>query len=217
MITVGVDEAGRGSIIGPLTIAGVAVDEKDVKTLKNLGVKDSKLLSIKKINELEPKIKEVSKGYKVVALSPEEIDSRFDDEKNLNTMELDHMISIAKSLVGDKLIVDSPSANTSKIKRYVEIQIRDKEVIAANYADRDYIEVGAASILAKAEREREVSRIVKEIGYDFGSGYPSDPRTKEFLIKLRKEGLLEDEKLRKYIRKTWRTFKNIKNLTLDDF
>ncbi len=217
MITIGVDEAGRGSIIGPLTIGGVALEDKDAKTLKDLGVKDSKLLSIKKINELEPKIKEIANGYKVVALSPEEIDNRFDDEKNLNYMELDNMINIARSLAGERLIIDSPSANTSKIKKYVEIQIRDKEIIAANYADRDYIEVGAASILAKAEREREVSRIVKEIGYDFGSGYPSDPRTKEFLVKLRNEGLLEDEKLRKYIRKTWRTFKNIKNLTLDDF
>ncbi len=216
-ITIGIDEAGRGPVIGPIVIAGVSLDEELKVKFKSAGVKDSKMLSIKKIYQLEKIIKEFSLDFKVVVRTAKEIDDRFKSRKNLNYFELDEMAEIANSIKGDKVIVDSPSANTSKVKAYLEKKIKGKEITARNYADRDFVEVGAASILAKAQREREVEAIKKELSYDFGSGYSSDPRTIAFLKIINDNGRINEEPYSKYIRKTWLTFKNLTRKDLSDF
>ncbi len=217
MIKIGIDEAGRGPVIGPMAIGGVALDEETAIRFKKIGVKDSKLLSIRRIAILEKVIMSEAAGYTVKTISPQEIDDRFSDHKNLNYLELDIMSEIANELKGDIVIVDSPSANTKRVKLYLEKKINEKKIIAENYADRDYVEVSAASILAKARREREVEKIKGEWGYDFGSGYPSDPKTKEFLALLVKSGRINEKKYSNHIRKTWGTIKRFKDGSLDDF
>lgn len=216
MRTIGIDEAGRGPIIGPLTIAGVSIDETVADMFKKAGVKDSKMLSRRRIFLLERLVKKESDNL-VLVIEPKRIDERFHDGKNLNYLELDHMCEIANSLTGERVIVDSPSANTKKIRDYLIKRIPKKEIIAENYADRDYIEVSAASILAKAERERQVELIKKEIGYDFGSGYSSDPKTKAFLSLIKSNGKLNSDEYSKYLRKSWFTFKNMNLKTLKDY
>jgi ribonuclease HII len=170
MITIGIDEAGRGPVIGPMIIAGVGINEDISNEFKSIGVKDSKLLSIKRIYLLEREIKKSTQNYKTIKISSEEIDNRFEKGKNLNYLELDSMAVIANDLSGEKVIIDSPSSNTKKIKEYLQNLIKRKIIIAENYADRNHVEVSAASILAKSEREREVDKIKKIFGYDFGSG-----------------------------------------------
>ncbi len=214
---IGIDEAGRGPVIGPIVIAGVSLNEELNAKFKSAGVKDSKLLSIRRIYQLERIIKEFSLDFKVVVRTAKEIDDRFKSKKNLNYFELDDMAEIANSIKGEKVIVDSPSANTSKVKAYLEKRIKDKEVIARNYADRDFVEVGAASILAKAQREREVEAIKKELSYDFGSGYTSDPRTIAFLKIINDNGRINEEPYSNYIRKTWLTVRNLSKRNLNDF
>ncbi|MGC8516818.1 MAG: ribonuclease HII [Candidatus Acidifodinimicrobium sp.] len=216
-VVIGIDEAGRGPVIGPIVIAGVSLNEELNAKFKSAGVKDSKMLSIRKIYELERIIKEFSLDFKVVVRTAKEIDDRFKSKKNLNYFELDDMAEIANSIKGEKVIVDSPSANTSKVKAYLEKRINGKEVIARNYADRDFVEVGAASILAKAQREREVEAIKKELSYDFGSGYTSDPRTIAFLKIINDNGRINEEPYSKYIRKTWLTVRNLSKMSLKDF
>ena len=48
MNILGIDEAGRGSVLGPLVIAGVVVDKRKEAILDNMGVKDSKKLTPKR-------------------------------------------------------------------------------------------------------------------------------------------------------------------------
>ena len=153
----------------------------------------------------------------IIKVSPKDIDERFSTAKNLNYLEIDKMILIAKKLEGEKVIVDSPSKNTEKIRKYLQDRIKDKVVIAENYADKNHIEVSAASILAKAEREREVSNIKKIFNYDFGSGYPSDPKTIAFLDIIRKNGKIEQEPYSTLIRKSWYTIKKSKDEDLKLF
>ena len=217
MITIGIDEAGRGPVIGPMTIAGIGFDEVIAEKFKKIGVKDSKLLSIKKIYLLERDIINTTKNSMIIKVSPKDIDERFSTAKNLNYLEIDKMILIAKKLEGEKVIVDSPSKNTEKIRKYLQDRIKDKVVIAENYADKNHIEVSAASILAKAEREREVSNIKKIFNYDFGSGYPSDPKTIAFLDIIRKNGKIEQEPYSTLIRKSWYTIKKSKDEDLKLF
>ncbi|MBA3064300.1 ribonuclease HII, partial [Candidatus Woesearchaeota archaeon] len=87
-LILGIDEAGRGPVIGPLVIAGVSIDEKGIDKIKKLGVKDSKLLSPKQREELFDKIINTVKEYKAIIIQPEEIDSALRSESlNLNWLE----------------------------------------------------------------------------------------------------------------------------------
>ena len=83
----GIDEAGRGPVIGPLVMCGVLVDKKDLTKLKKLGVKDSKLVPVKKREELYHEILKVVKNYKVIKVSAQEIDQRTEVNLNLNQLE----------------------------------------------------------------------------------------------------------------------------------
>lgn len=217
MNRIGIDEAGRGPVIGPLVVAGVSLDTETAVKFKNAGVKDSKLLSIRRIYILERLIVEDSSGYKLEKISPIEIDNRFSASTNLNFLELDKMIEIANSLAGETVVIDCPSSNTKKIKAYLTKKIPNRELIVENYADKNHVEVSAASILAKASREREVAAIKKEWEYDFGSGYPSDPRTMKFLKIIKENGFIREEKYSKHIRKTWATLKNLDDKSLKEF
>jgi ribonuclease HII len=175
------------------------------------------MLSIKRIYLLEREIIKSSNNFKVIKLSAEEIDNRFENGKNLNYLELDNMAEIANNLAGETVVIDSPSRNTEKIRLYLSKKIKDKKIIAENYADKNHIEVSAASIIAKANREREVEKIKKELGYDFGSGYPSDPKTIQFIKIITENERINQEPYKKFVRKTWNTVKNSNNRTLNFF
>ena len=79
MFEVGIDEAGRGPVIGSLVIAGVKVNEAQIKELKEMGVKDSKLLSPIQIERMSPCVKEIVDSYKVIEVPPVEIDDAVED------------------------------------------------------------------------------------------------------------------------------------------
>jgi len=180
----GIDEAGRGPVIGPLVMAGVLMDDKDLDKLKNIGVKDSKLLTEDKRNELFPKVLNIVKKYQIITVEPKEIDNavRGHDGLNLNWLEARKSAEIINKLKPEKAMVDSPTAKPAKYKDYLQNLLTVKvELKAETKADLNYLEVGAASILAKVTRDEEIKKIRKKIGHDFGSGYPSDPKTIKFL------------------------------------
>ncbi len=207
----GIDEAGRGPVIGPMVIAG-AVFESDTD-IASWGVKDSKLLSQKKREELFKKIKKEAMDHSIIIVTAQEIDSALESEDmNLNWLEADTTVKILKRLSPDKAILDCPSTNIRAYKKYVEDKLNmDIRVVAEHKADLNNPVVGAASILAKVTRDMEIEKLKKKYG-DFGSGYPSDPVTKRFIAK--------DPDLPIY-RRTWSTWKKAaaqKNQrTLDNF
>lgn len=210
MLILGIDDAGRGPLIGPMILAGVLVTAEQDKKLKSLGAKDSKLLSHPERVRIA---KEIEKSYKkthIVISTPEEIDSSILSGTNLNTLEAKKAAEIINSLNSEKekikVIVDCPSVNTkvwkNKLLEFVSHQ-DNLLVICEHKADFTYPSVSAASILAKVRREEEVSKLKKQFG-DFGSGYPSDPSTKKFLKEKGKE--LENSGI---FRKTWATWKSV--------
>lgn len=202
MKVLGIDEAGRGPVIGPLVIAGFLIDEEDIKILEDIGVKDSKLLSREKREEIFEKLIKYSHTYYII--DPKTIDY-YVERKSLNLLEIKYFIKIIDNLNPDKVYLDSPSHNTKKIKEIIERKINKKniELIVENKADRNYLVVGAASIIAKVIRDKEIDKIKDKLGIDFGSGYPSDKRT----IYAIKEHY---EELKDYMRETWNTIKKIK-------
>jgi ribonuclease HII len=201
---VGIDEAGRGPVIGPLVMAGVKIKEKDEKKLIDLGVKDSKLLTLVQRESMFDKIPQIVDKYKIIIISPKQVDEALNDETtNLNWLEADHSVIIINELNSDKAILDAPSNNIAKFTEYVEKRIKTKtKIIAEHKADLNYPVVSAASILAKVTRDREIEKIKKKIKINFGSGYPSDPRTQEFLKN-------NYNKYPEIFRKTWSSYKSI--------
>ncbi len=179
---IGIDEAGRGPVIGPLVLCGVLVELAKEEELRSLGVKDSKLLSTQRREELFEPIKTVVKNYKIVSVSAQEIDALM-QHINLNMIEAQKSIEIINSLDCDKVILDCPSANLNAYASVIKAKLNNKkiEVIAQFKADEKYLSVGAASILAKVTRDRAIQALKEKYDVDFGSGYMSDVVTQKFL------------------------------------
>ncbi len=196
----GIDEAGRGSVVGPLVIAGLMIDSKDEEKLRELGVKDSKLLTEARRQELFSEIKKIAKDYVVLKISAKEIDD-MRKRINLNKIEGEKMAEIIRTLNPDKAILDAPQVSTDKFKDFVSsIAKNGTEIISENFADLNYPVVAGASILAKVERDREIEKIKKKVNFDFGVGYPHDERSIEFVKKC-----LKDKKNLEFIRHSWIT------------
>ena len=203
----GIDEARRGPVIGPMVISGILIDEEKVPELKKIGVKDSKLLTPKQRDNLFGKILKIVDDSKIIIISAQEIDSRAAVDLNINQLEALKCAEIIKALKPDIVYVDSPtSPRASKFAELISAHLpKDMhiDIIAEHKADLNHLEVGAASILSKVTGDREVDKIRKEIGLDFGSGYPADPITVKF-VKQHWENALS-----KYIRHSLGTIKEL--------
>ncbi|HLC86584.1 MAG TPA: ribonuclease HII [Candidatus Nanoarchaeia archaeon] len=180
----GIDDAGRGPVIGPMIMAGVLIEENDLDKLKSIGVKDSKLLTQKQRERICKEIVKIVKDYKIIKVYPEEVDKAVmsDGVSNLNFLEGEKMAEIINYLKPDQVVVDCPSNNKKAFAQFLKNKIKiNSSLRCEHHADKNFVAVGAASILAKCAREEEVLLIKKRIGIDFGSGYVSDPKTKQFL------------------------------------
>jgi len=208
MLICGVDDAGRGPVIGPLVIAGILVDESGVMDLIRLGVRDSKTLSPKRREYLAHEILKVVKDYRVVKVQPSEIDHVVETGKRLNRLnrlEARVMASIIRDLKPDVAYVDASDILPERFKQHILEEIPFKvKIVSEHEADKNYPVVSAASIIAKVERDAEIESLRQKYG-DFGSGYVTDPKTINFLkswIKI--HGSYPD-----FVRKSWKTAKAV--------
>jgi len=184
-------------------MAGVTVEEKDIPKLKTLGVTDSKLLKREKREAMFDKIKEIVKAYEIIIVEPAEIDDALEsDDLNLNWLEAHKGAEIINKLKPSKVTVDSPSNNCSAYSQYLFKLIKDKkiELECIHKADLKHVYVGAASILAKVVRDREMDKIQKKYG-NCGPGYMSNEVTQKFLAE-------NWEKHPEIFRKSWSSYKN---------
>ena len=205
MDILGIDEAGRGSVLGPMVIAGVVVPEKMEKVLERMGVKDSKRLTPNRRTILSRKLKKMF-DYEIVVISAREIDEMRADGINLNEIEKNAMESILSKISPEKAIVDAVDV---KAERFQENLRNDTgvNVIAEHKADDKYIEVSAASIIAKSERDNQIAQINKDFikSGGIGSGYPSDPKTKNFLTNYTYDEMPD------FVRRSWATVAKMKD------
>jgi len=211
MLTLGIDDAGRGPVIGPMVLAGCLMDEKTEKELKKLGVKDSKQLTQKRREFLAEKIKDKSETFEIVLSYPVEIDGTNHKGINLNALEAikaaEIINKINKGYKKIKVIIDCPSPSIIKWQDFLKTKIKNLsnlEISCEHKADKNHVSVSAASILAKCIREKEISLLKEKYGDGIGSGYCHEPLTRKFLDehfkKYRKDGIF---------RKTWQTWKDL--------
>ena len=212
----GADEAGRGPVIGPIVMAGVTVKPGVQDKLKAIGVKDSKLLTESKREELFEQVKYLVESYEIIVENAKEVDAALNDPSmNLNKLEAKSSAELIEKLKPDTMILDCPSTNPPAYIEQVKsfyTNNNDTEIIAEHKADMNYPVVAAASILAKVTRDRLIKELEKKaesiIGkkLNIGSGYPADPYTKKFLEEYWDK---LDEIEEGFFRKTWKTYKNI--------
>jgi len=208
----GVDEAGKGPVVGPLVVAAVAVN--NAKDIANLGIKDSKQLTQRKRKELANLIKEKF-NFAVEIIEPKIVDE-YRRRNKLNELNREAFERLISKLDPNVAYVDAADVNEKRFGSQIKASLtnkKDTDVISMHKADVKIEVVAAASIIAKETRENEIEKLKEKIG-DFGSGYPSDERTIEFL----KSFYADNGKWPTGTRESWKTLERIRPVkTLDDF
>jgi len=198
----GVDEAGRGSMLGPLVIAGISLDKTKIRKLSALGVKDSKKLTAKKREELYKKIISLVDGYYVAKISPKSIDYSV-KKHGLNKLEAKYMAKVISKLNPDTSFVDSCDVNPKRFGKEISRLSNNNKIRSFHHADSRFVVVSAASIIAKVTRDKAISRLRKD--HDLGSGYPSDRKTINFVKKYYKTQKI----MPTFVRKSWKPTQKI--------
>ncbi|MCL2317896.1 MAG: ribonuclease HII [Methanomassiliicoccaceae archaeon] len=179
----GVDEAGRGSVLGPMAVAAVFTDSEE--NLKKIGVKDSKKLSPKTREHMFDLIVEECK-VSIVLISASDIDAKR-KSISLNEIELEMFAEACSKYPSSIVYADCPDVNETGFSNDMKRLMKGTEIIAKHKADDLYPIVSAASIIAKVTRDRAIEDIQKEFGKEIGSGYPSDEITMNFIEKWIKD------------------------------
>ncbi len=205
MKIVGVDEAGRGCIIGPLVICALAVDGHLDTKLKEIKVRDSKLLSASQREKLAGILRQFAE-IRVVKITADEL-NRLMVGKSLNEIEAEFVAKLLSEFEFKDFsaFVDSPDPIPSKFEGRIRSYFKGGgKLFCENKCDLNHAVCSAASIIAKVERDAELKKIKDLFGVDFGSGYTHDELTIRFL----KENL-RNEKLLPFIRTRWKTWDNL--------
>jgi ribonuclease HII len=210
MLIAGVDEAGRGCVIGPLVVAGILVKTENMQLLIDLGVKDSKLLTAKKRETLYPEIIKLTQKHHIIKVPPAQIDKVVRSSRTLhklNRLEAQTMAKIIEILRPDEAYVDAADVLEQRFENHINELLRFKtRIVSEHKADRTYPIVSAASIIAKVERDSEITKLKVKYG-DFGSGYLTDDKTMVFLKRL----LNTNDDYPSCVRKSWKPAQRIKS------
>ena len=211
--TGGVDDAGRGPIVGPLVIGGVALPRDRMRDLIKLGVKDSKLLTPNTRNRLAEEIRGLVSRIGLSEIQPREIDDvvlhglRL---RKLNFLEARVMAEVINELRPSEVYVDASDVNEKRygedIRSFLNDELKTIKIISEHHADRNYPQVSAASIIAKVHRDQVIDKLHAEYG-DFGSGYITDPKTMKFLRTYRQS----HDSYPPIVRLSWKTAKEIED------
>ncbi len=211
---VGVDEAGRGPVLGPLVVTALAVPVKGGEDhLREMGVRDSKKLQAARRDRLAG-ILVGRYVYQVIEVPAEDIDA-LRATSSLNVIEARVFASAVLGVIAQldegaavTAYLDAADSSETTFERHFRGSLAGSPgadavvgVVSRHEADDTFPVVSAASVVAKARREEAVARISEELGEDFGSGYPSDPATIGFLEKW----IMEKGVLPPHTRASWKT------------
>lgn len=218
-IICGIDEAGRGPVIGPLILCGVCFEESQLTFLKEIGVRDSKKLSPKRRKELAKTIKDNCLSFEIINVSAKEIDKRKTDRITLNRLEELKMADIINKLKPDVIYIDAADVNEERFGKSIErsLDYSPNKIVSKHRADDTFPIVSAASIIAKDTRDDVIEKFKQKYG-DIGSGYPSDKRTTDFL----RNWIKKNKNFPPFVRISWETTKKIldqeiKNKKITDY
>jgi ribonuclease HII len=212
----GIDEAGRGSVLGPLVVGAFLCAEESVESLRGHGVRDSKLLSAERREAVYSKLAGVGE-LTSIALLPRTID-RYVSHGGLNELELESFATLIRRLRPEVAYVDACDPNAERFGQRLEARSGGgTTVVSRHKADRDFPIVGAASIVAKVRRDAAIERLRRTAGEAIGCGYAHDPETRACVLRHARDGGVVPP----WMRRTWETVQSVKRAyparTLDTF
>ena len=177
----GVDEAGKGPVLGSMCVAGILLDGTKQDELLRIGVKDSKQLTPNKRTALAGKIIEIAEKYYILEVNP----SQIDELRKIMTMNEIMVVSFTKvleELSPDHAFVDAADVIANRFGENIRMKYsRDIIITSEHKADVKYPVVSAASILAKVHRDMLIKQIETELGMEIGSGYPATRKLSDSL------------------------------------
>ena len=197
MLVCGVDDAGRGSLLGPLVIAGVTLKRSKIRKLSSMGIKDSKKLTPASRERLYKKIIEYADDYYVTRIHPKTID-RSVKKHQLNYLEAKYMAKVIAKLKPNISYVDSCDVNPKRYGKEIDKMAKKGKIRSYHHADSRFVIVSAASIIAKVNRDKAIAKLRKD--HDLGSGYPSDKKTINFVS----DYISDKKEIPSFVRKSWR-------------
>lgn len=204
----GIDEAGRGPVIGPMVVAGVWIKEEENEVLKKMAIKDSKKHTKKQREGHAKKIREMF-FHSSIVVSPEDIDA-LRSTMSINELEVHIFATLGKKKRAGIYYIDSADVDEERFGEVFKQNLGfEIEVVSKHEADNLFPVVSAASIIAKVERDAEMEKIAdvlqKKLDVPIGSGYPSDEKTRLFIQKwIKKFGDVPP-----YTRRSWKTVKKL--------
>jgi len=208
-VLVGIDEAGRGCLFGPLVICGIKIKRNNLRKLSSLGVKDSKLLQPDRRKEIYKNLLPFLEEYYVKFITPQEIDTQSLTE--LCILKISEILQEATTSSSncEKIYIDKVGGLKYenfiyKLKEYLNVGLPKEKIIYCEKADRKYLPVAAASIVAKVIRDEQMSQLEKEINEKIGSGYVNE-KTQQFVLSW----IEKHNSLPPGIRRKWKTIDKI--------
>ncbi len=184
-IVLGVDEAGRGAVLGPLVVAGVWAEEERLAVLAQAGARDSKQVPRSKRLALLRTLFPQWEAARVVVIPPTAI-----DQENLTALELHAMRRLLEHRRPDQVVLDAPVAPRA-LPKFLDRLAREARFPRARLhaypkADRLHPAVSAASLLAKVVRDGHMALLQQRYG-PVGWGYPGEPAVRAFLARWLEE------------------------------
>ena len=202
MKIMGIDEAGRGCVLGDLFVGGYSCTEEQLSAIKDAGATDSKKIPAKKRSHILHRLQEIGSGG-VIQITPQQIDAG-----NMNTLEEEAFATLILEHKPDKVYIDAPAHPNAipAFRKRLSGRIRTAgqpipEMVIEPKADQNYPIVGAASIFAKVLRDKSIETLG-----EVGSGYPSDPKTRTWIRGF----FLRGEDLPDCVRKRWGTIEALR-------
>jgi ribonuclease HII len=205
----GIDEAGRGCVLGPLVFGAVLTTASGEEALRHLGVRDSKELSPRRREDLRAAIPALALAVDTLAIPAVRL-----DEESLHHLGTIAILELARRHRPGVLVLDAPVPPAGiptwvqRLRRGLrDVGIESVEIVAENRADAVHPVVSAASIVAKTARDAALLDCAREVGVDLGSGYPGDERTRAFL----RERWRRDGRFPAFVRTKWETVRRIQD------
>lgn len=195
------------SVIGPLVVCCASCNRDDSRLLKKFASKDSKQLTARQREEILVELKKFC-SFKVAELSAADLNQMMRKE-SLNDIEAKAMAGLIKKAGDCDVMIDMPDRYSWTFRKRME-KCGLTRFEAEHKADEKHPIVAAASICAKVLRDKRVAEI-RASTLDFGSGYPSDEKTRAALRDKHASALLKP-----YIRDRWKTLDTVKQRKLFD-
>jgi ribonuclease HII len=204
----GIDEAGRGPVIGPMVVAGVWIKENENELLKEMAIRDSKKHTKRQREAHAIKLREMF-FHSLIVVSPEDIDA-LRASMSINELEVHIFARLGKQKRADVYYLDSADVDEQRFGETFNQNLGfQAAVVSKHEADNLFPVVSAASIIAKVKRDAEMENIAKDLekkmDVPIGSGYPSDEKTRLFMLEwIKKYGDVPP-----YTRRSWKTVKKL--------